>query len=402
MRRKLSITVLILAIFLGLFIQYQFRAPKRNFSDYRVYYDTGKNILNGRDIYMRHSNEITPFKYSPFFAVLISPLSLVDQRTSASLFFILNLLFLSLIFWFCRKILFFKKLGFREEFLVLFITAVLSFRFILHCLSSGQVGLFILSLLLWGIFLVNKDKLFWGAFLIAGSIMIKYMPIIFVAYFFFRKKYKIVGLILASLLIYISIPALFLGLAKNVKYFMSWLPYIASTSLDGGSITDLENNSLWMLVSRLFYNLPPSVSIITVVGIFLGLFYLITFDRKFSGKNKMILDFRCSINYGLLFICCALFNPNAWQHNFVVLIFPYMLCVYYLFLSKFKDKIVTLLLITSFIFCSGFSESLVGESLHAASLYLFPIVIGSLAIFTALIKIKFWGLASIDKETVNG
>ena len=138
MPRKITIMVLLGCLSLGLFIHYQVRAPKRNFSDYRVYYKAGRDILEGKNIYVRETEEITPYKYSPVFAVFMSGLSTGSRRVSASIFFILNLIFVFFIFKLARKMIFFREITPNKEFLLLALVLIINSRFILHCLDSGQ------------------------------------------------------------------------------------------------------------------------------------------------------------------------------------------------------------------------------------------------------------------------
>ena len=108
MPRKIITAILLGGLSLGLFIHYQVRAPRRNFSDYRVYYKAGRDVLEGKNIYVRETEEITPYKYSPVFALFMSGLSTGSRRVSASIFFILNLIFV--FFLFCDDRTFFLKL----------------------------------------------------------------------------------------------------------------------------------------------------------------------------------------------------------------------------------------------------------------------------------------------------
>ena len=187
MPRKIIIAILLGSLSLGLFIHYQVRAPKRNFSDYRVYYKAGRDVLEGKNIYVREIEEITPYKYSPVFAVFMSGLSIVNRKASASIFFILNLIFVFFIFKLSRKMIFFRGITTNKELLLLALVLIINSRFILNCLDSGQVGILISFLLILGLFLLSLGKYWKAAFLIGFSIMIKYMPFLFVIYFLQRS-----------------------------------------------------------------------------------------------------------------------------------------------------------------------------------------------------------------------
>lgn len=385
---KLIKIILLFCLSLGLFFHYQLRAPHRGFSDYRVYYNAGKDILLGKNIYVRESEEITDFKYSPVFAVSMVPFAIFDKRVSASLFFLFNLVCLYLSFWLSKRLIFFNKLAPKHEFLISILVFLLSFRAVLYCLDSGQVGIMILFLCLLGLFSISKKREARGSWLISFAGMIKYMPFIFGAYFFLRKRYRMVLLILFSFLIYCLLPSIFIGLKTNLNYLKEWLPYITSTSLDQGSFLDFKNLSLWSLSDRLFSGLGMIFGTLFTVSLFILAVFLFSFRRKEENvKINQLYD--CS-DYGMIFLSMALFNPNAWLHNFSVVIFPYMLVLYYSFICHFKDKIVLLFTFSSFILFSLESESIVGDKLQGVLESYSLVTWGVLFIFAALVKIKFF------------
>ena len=94
-KRKIILSSLVLIVFVLLFIRYSYRAPKRHYSDFRVYYATAERFTAKEDIYSRPDESITPYKYSPMFAMLVSPLAKFDQKTASLIFFTIN--FISII-----------------------------------------------------------------------------------------------------------------------------------------------------------------------------------------------------------------------------------------------------------------------------------------------------------------
>lgn len=399
MWRKTIVSFLLIGIFLGLFIRYQHRAPKRHFCDYRVYYATGKRILQGQDIYSRPKEEITPFKYSPLFALFMAPLATFSERTSANLFFILNILCIFLIFELSKKLIFFKDLDFNQKFLTYFIVLILNFRFFLHSLDSGQVSIPMVALVILGLHFISKRHKLTGSFFIGGSVMIKYLPALFIPYFFLKKKYKLTVFIIVLILFYCLLPILFIGIERNSFYLSKWLPFISATSLDKSSILDFKNQSLWSMVARLLSKDNQCgiqvaklniYTILLITSIFCIIFYIFII---FPTNKKMLMpqlnQFYNCIDYGMLFICISLFNPNAWIHNFVSLFFPYMVIIYYLMISKFKDKVIVFFVLVSFILCSWGSEALVGDRLQGLFESYSIVTLGALFLFSALVKIKF-------------
>jgi len=390
MPRKLIVIIIFGSLALGLFIQYQARVTKRGFCDYRVYYEAGRDILTGQNIYQQDSEAITPFKYSPFFAVFMAPFSMVDKRTSASLFFILNLICLFFILKVSRRLIFFKDIGRKKEYLVFLIVFVLSFRAILHCLQSGQVGLLIVLSILLGLLFISRNKQVQGSFLIGFAVMIKYMPFLFGLHFLIKKKYKVCLFFALALIVYCLLPGIFFGAKTNFHYLKDWFPYITSTSLDSGSLVDSKNYSLWTLIRRIIPGISANWAIISIILVFGVVVVLFSIKGKGRQSNPQMNEFYDCIDYGMVFLAMALFNPNAWLHNFVVVIFPYMIVMYYLFICNFKDKIVLALLALSFIFFSLVSESLVGDRMQNMLECCSVVTWGTLLLFAALFKIKFY------------
>src|ERR1035441_7013493 len=86
-------------VFSGLLVRYLDRVPRRHYCEFRVYYKAGQDLIKGKNIYYREKEEITPFKYSPFFAFAFAPLSILPIKASAAVFLFLNYISLILFFW---------------------------------------------------------------------------------------------------------------------------------------------------------------------------------------------------------------------------------------------------------------------------------------------------------------
>jgi hypothetical protein len=251
--------------------------------------------------------------------------------------------------------------------------------------------------LVLGLFLLSLGKDWSSAFLIGFSVMIKYVPFLFVLYFLLKRKFRIGALILLSMAFYCLIPAVFIGFKTNLLYLKEWFPYITSTSLDRGSMITTKNHSLWTLPLRLFPNINSFNAKLITVALFVILMSFIVFKGRNNHKEegKICIFYNC-LDYAMVFILIPLFNPNGWLHNFVILVFPYMVTVYYLCVNGFKDKTVLFLVFFSFILSSAGSLSLVGKNVQTILEYYFLVPTGALVLFAALVKIKF-----VDKNKDN-
>ena len=394
LNKKFIIFILIAMVFSGLLSHYLHRAPKRDYSDFRVYYATAQRFAQKSDIYSRPDPSITPYKYSPMFAFILSPLSLFSKKGAAVAFFIINFLALIAIIVFSKRLIVKEAITFKQNLLICIIPLVFTSRFIVHVLDVGQVGILILALVVIGLYLLERRREWASSFLIGLSIMIKYMSAVFLPYFFVRRRFKLIAIIVLCIMLYCIIPAAYVGIQTQRDYVSKWLPYITETSLDKASWYDYKNQSLFSFILRIFTaGSPYDISIANLTfnqGLILSFIICAIIYLLIMIPTKRKDD--AAIDYSLLFICSVLFNPNAWMHNFVVLIFVYITLLYYLIKVRFKDKMTIALVFLSFVLTSWMGESLVGDYLENLFEQLSSITIGVLLLVFALFRLKYKGL----------
>ncbi|MEM7816633.1 MAG: glycosyltransferase family 87 protein, partial [Candidatus Aenigmatarchaeota archaeon] len=372
---------------------YLHKAPKRNYCDFRVYYATAKRFLDRADIYSRPDPNITPYKYSPFFAFLFSPLGLFSIKQAAIIFFIINFFSLILVFFLSKTLLWKKnEIKASKEFFIYFLSLIFSLRFILQNIFSGQVAILMLLTVLFGLFFLERKNEILAGIFFSFSVMIKYTSFVFILYFLFKKKIKFFVSVLISSIVFMFLPAIWVGWEKNLLFLKNWLPFISKESLDLGSLYTFKNQSIFSFFLRYFTKGHFYSIGLFNLNIFLALFlacffsFLIYYLIIFFNKKNIFCD---KINYALLFICMAIFNPNSWLHNYVFLLFPYILLISYLIKIKFKDKITLVFVLISFILGSWTSESVVGNNLENILEKLSFVSISSFILIFVLFRLKF-------------
>lgn len=389
-KRRLIIFGILTIIFIALFFRYAHRAPKRNYCDFRVYYSTAQRFLAKENIYSRPDESITPFKYSPVFALITSPLAIVTQKQASLIFFSLGFIALIAICLLSKKMIVTRNINFGESFIFYFFPILFSSRFIFSVLDSGQITIMIFALLIFGLYLLQKKKDIAASAFFALAVMFKYTSIIFLPYFLIRRKIKTSISMILFILFYCFVPAVYVGINTNFQYLQNWLPSIIQTSLDKGSWYDSKNQSLYSLILRLFSADSPfthfakltfnqTIFICAIIGILIYSFIIIKRKDK-ETKN---------IDYALLLLCVALFNPNAWLANFVFFIFAYMVIICYLLNVRFKNKPVLIFTILSFISSSFAAESVVGDKLQNLFEALSTVTIAALILMGILLYLKF-------------
>ena len=131
-------------------------------------------------------------------------------------------------------------------------------------------------------------------------------------------------------------------------------------------------------------SLKLSAAVICLLMFVLSI-YPVNTSQLFKAGNNL-----GKIDISLFLICAALFNPNAWMHNFIFLTFAYMVSLLYLYRVKVVDKTVIFLIALSFILHS-LTNSFLARSWSGNWFEIFSFVnFGAIILFIALLKIKFF------------
>jgi len=372
-------------------IRYERFASKRAFGDFRVYHQTGERLLAGESIYRDDADQLTPFKYSPLVASGFAVLAIYPKPWAAGIWHVLNLYFLFGSVFVCiyasqRRSGVRKALLMREIVLAGCLGFLALLPVALNCLNSGQVGIAILFFFLLGVFYAaENDRDSVSAFFFALSAMFKLLPIMVVPYFWFVKRKRWVLFFAFWFISFHLLPAAWLGWERNSTYVMQYFPFLTSTTLDHISLLDYKNQSVWSYLYRLIYldlgwfairKHPQWLMMIGTV-FFLVLYNFIVSPSRRKGIPTLMED--CA----LLSIMIVIFNPNAWKHNFVLLLFPYLI----FFLDTIRTRWiwwrVVLLVLVPILFL-GSSRSLMGWNLRFDLMSMSILLLASLLLFVSL------------------
>ncbi|PIQ86247.1 MAG: hypothetical protein COV74_05560 [Candidatus Omnitrophica bacterium CG11_big_fil_rev_8_21_14_0_20_45_26] len=384
---------LILLCFLSL-ARYERFAGKRNFGDFHVYYVTGERMLAGKTIYEDNLEEITPFKYSPLVASFFAGLALLPEPWAAGIWHLLNLFFLFGSLYFCLLQL--EAAGIeipRRQWIWLGLLGILGLSPpILNCLNSGQAGFAILFFFVYGAYLsLDGKRVFAAGACLALSAMFKFLPLLIVPYLFFRRRFKLLFYFLLWFAIWHLLPILWLGWTRFGKELSGFLPFLTSTTLDHVSLLDYKNQSVWSYWYRLLYmdlgilhiRAHPEWLIGCGLTSLCVLYAFILGSARNQNAREHVIDF------ALLSILILIFNPNAWKHNFVLLIYPYVVLLAFARQAGWKNWLTGLLILTTVLFF-GSNRSGLGWYLRYDLMMFSVLFIGAYALFVGLVieKVK--------------
>lgn len=341
--------------------------PSRTTGDFDVYYAASKNYLARAPIYYAQTG-IEEFKYSPFFALVFSPLVMVGKITSLYLWSILNIFLLYFMFYFLYRLKLISFTGIKDLFIIISLFA-LSGRYIFANIKIGQVNILLCFLLVLTMYFEINKKDFWAAVTLAFCLMIKLFPLLFLVYFILRRRFKIFGLTLLFISIFLLLPAIYSGFHLNLRYIQEWLVLLRSTP--AAMYYSPKNYSLlsffaWFFVARnagmfildyryITKGLTPIVYyswVVSCLFLFSSFFYN-TFSKRDKDQEVVYLEYAC------LFVCMLLFNPLAYLNALTILIIPYFFILRSLFYSELGRVLrvaIASLVILSFAFSMSYNK----------------------------------------------
>lgn len=340
-----------------LFLAYSIISVNKSWNDdFRAYYQAGTFILSKVDIYDNNVVE-GRFLYSPLFALLMVPLSFLPQLLAATVWYLVNVasLLLSIMIalylntgsaatlsdW-IRTRLNFSNID-RTLKLIIFFVFILSARFWINNIEHGQVNLLLWCLVLVAVYFIKSNRVVIATAFLSLSILIKILPLLVVFYYFSRKRYDVVALSFAWVVVLTIVPAAILGWQHNTDLLTAWYHKILEPNFAVGAIgVGDSNQSFPAMLIRFMSDTPANeetgasvnllslptqvISLISKLSTlaFVGVIGVFPFFQK---KNAIERE---NVELSIVFLTGALVPTLAWKAYFVSAIIGYTTIVYYI------------------------------------------------------------------------
>jgi hypothetical protein len=404
---KIGLGIVLAVVILG-----YLRNSVLHFNDFKVTYRAGERALKQENLYNKADGHYI-FKYSPIFAVAVSPLGKIPYSFASIIW----------LFSMCLCLYYIVRMG---KFMVMgdksppeyfyFLTIVLTSKFLAREFWLGQTDFLQLLLLFLFINFYYRKKEIWGGLFLALSAMIKLTPLIFLPYFLYSKcRDRPLGLsrtglktcpyivfyTLAFVILFLSLPALIYGWQRNISLLKDWYSFMSYSSPPLLAV-DL-NQSIFGLFLRLFTPSIYQVNILTLnsnlvmtiiyVVIIISYLFLLFLSRYGKNIQKQLMHHRETFEFSLLLIFMNLFSPLGWVQNFSSSLLAYMVLVYYSFTIEFKDKTTNILLLLSFILTTFINFETVGRRINDLSLYYSFITWGIIIVTFSLFQLRLRKIA---------
>ena len=193
-------------------------------NDINVFLHAGSQFLNGEDLYS--SNPFNRYLYSPLFAALMAPLSLLPWELARIIWALLNVGLSYRCYLILRELVPSSLWKSKPSCIWKTGLLLLSFNAFNHNLILGQMTVIILWMTLEGLYQIFFGKEWKGAGLLALGMNIKIIPILAIAYIFFKGKIRASFITGAFFILTLILPALFIGLQENMHLHERWLSEI--------------------------------------------------------------------------------------------------------------------------------------------------------------------------------
>jgi alpha-1,2-mannosyltransferase len=310
--------------------------------DFVVYVLVGNLALRGQDIYAGSNGLNT---WPPFFSFLCVPLALLARLSlylARGVWLVANV---GLLWWTMKAMarlilatpLYIRSHPGSSSLLSpeILIPLLLCSRFVLSNFDHLQVNIIIFALTVAGIAWQATGREVRGGIAIGTAAALKVMPVLFVAYFVYRRRPRVALAAIGSGAVLSLLPALVYGPGRFVEYIGEWRAAVGA----GWGVGKMNQSTFAMvdrfvghgigpLNARAISKLPesghPATSIVyaalicAIVGLMLW---------RFRGPLTPASP-AAMAEYGAVLIASAVLGPVTWKAYLVVLLFPCMLLVH--------------------------------------------------------------------------
>jgi len=254
--RRLAFVALGLFAIIGLFSYMQ------RTGDFAGYLLVGDLVLDGGHIYAEAPAGVNT--WPSLFSLLCAPLALI-ARLSPSLargiWVILNYAAVLLLLDMLARLVYGRKLSLRADpsgsgssektsislaDAAIFVPLLLSSRWLLANLEHLQVNILIFCLALGGLYFISTNREGLGGLALGLGVALKVMPIVFVPYLAYRRRWRAATLVTLAAAAYSLAPILIFGWSRYWGYVVAWRAEVAA----GWGVSAM-NHSVFAMLDRI-------------------------------------------------------------------------------------------------------------------------------------------------------
>lgn len=343
-------------------------------NDINVYLYASKQLFEGSNIYI--NNPYNDYLYSPSFAFLLRPLSILPLVVGRVIWAVINVCCAFRVYQLSWNLLgLTNKLSNKKKLYFGFLLAVVSFGFFNHNIILGQISLLMLWLSMEGLYrgTIKKQFVIAGS-LIAMGINIKIIPVLLLYYLFVKRSYKTLSWTIGSLIILFLIPAIYFDWSFTLNMTLEWFAKINPQNAK----YVVENNpgtvSINSFIASFFYfedsGLPRSIFqlelqhmllLIRLFQIAVALLLLFPFLKKGNSPKHFFWQ------WTFLWIATLLIFPHQQKYALVYLVPTFMLLLAYWMeqgiVQNVYRRVIVVLLVGALTFSGLLGRDILGSTI---------------------------------------
>ncbi len=316
--------------------------------DFDIYCRWSKHIQSGYPYLLNQQSPQHPcFYYPPFWGIVIAPFTWISYQTARLIWFGFNILcllvFVSLLWkWDQTEN---PQHNFQHRFVIIIL--LLNFTPLYESLRHGQANILILLLLTAVLWFYKEKKYTYAGILLGLAAMIKILPLILLAYWLWKKQWKLAGTALVTVFVlgFITLPLT--GFASYTKFFQDNQIYYQFT-LDHW--THQSNVSIYSLLREAQSHglISSHFSMYTVA---LSFFLVLAIYLIWRIPIKEISLLQTGLEYCLILV--ALFLMVIYtEHQQYLLVFTAYIWIW-IYQTKLKQGVALALVFLSWLFITG-------------------------------------------------
>lgn len=298
--------------------------------DFGVYYRAGEALWTGSDPYHLDRGPLLTFKYAPVVAVGFMPLAVLDPVLARVLWCWVDCLAMVGVIWISLDLAAVPRGRWKN---VALMVGVLVLGHVVAELHAGQTTSLWLLLSLAAFRAMERDRPIDAGFWLAGSILVKLVPIALVpCYWWTRRPAVGLGWLGGWLFFYLMLPAVFLGWDRHIELLVAWPSHVFDTTTIHQA-TRIQNQSVMAQIARWSgvgedggWSLESARRLWLALSLIAGagLYGWIGWRREMPAIARL----------SLVLIFLTAFNPLAWRYNFLALVPAYVYVVWALYIHE--------------------------------------------------------------------
>lgn len=334
--------------------------------------------------------------YSPLFAVLLSPFTLLTYK-------FINLIWLSLSVFFLYRITVLVA-GYipaiDKKWRIILFAHLLVLRFTLYNFDYIQMTPFLLWTMLEGWQLSKSGKYGIAGTLLGLGINIKTLPLVMIPYLLYRGHFRTVVFSVLAFGACLVIPAAALGWERNLELHTSWFELLNPVNTEHQKEENLGIHSLTALIPSLLMETRgeidvqrnitelPERTVFLITNIVRGILVLLVLVMSGRRLFKPALNSAWELReLGYIIILIPLVFPHQQKYAMLCL-FPAMVyLLWYLMASQASGRrksLVYILLVLYFVLAVASTDGLIGFRLNTLTQHFKTITYGVLFLITAM------------------